>query len=74
MKEELDHLFAEAIHKNGLPFDTLSGKEWTTFFKKLNPAYDIPTREKVGSSLLCILFFIMFNLILQFIPRKWIPI
>ena len=60
-KEELDYLFAEAIHNNGLPFDALTGKEWAKFFNKLNPAYSIPTREKVGSTLLCVFSFLLFS-------------
>ncbi|HYN44969.1 MAG TPA: hypothetical protein VER35_03135 [Candidatus Limnocylindrales bacterium] len=51
-REELDLLFAQAIHRSGQPFNVVDGVNWDPFFKKLNPLYSRPGQDRIGSELL----------------------
>lgn len=48
----LQHSFAEALFASAIPFSTFERPEWNEFFRRLRPAFKIPGRTALSSSLL----------------------
>lgn len=51
-KNEIDILLARAIYETGTPLHIVSSPAWKALFKKLRPAYDLPSRYIVSNRLL----------------------
>jgi len=51
---DLQESFARAVYvyASGTPFSIVENSHWTTFFKQLRPAFQLPTRKMLSTSLL----------------------
>lgn len=51
-QEELSRLFSEAVYTSNCALSMFESEKWSKFFKKLRPAFTLPSRKQLSTTLL----------------------